>query len=380
MVALDLLQCCFRMASPLAARGLLEAVGPLFGPADREAYEAVRRLPEGGPDDGATMTAAAGEGPRFTLALVLALACGAVGRADAAVRRLCGLAPLDVGEAGHLFELARLVGVAGRLTPRFIQPSGPRRIFDVFPFNGEFGLLDLKLQTMGDWIDGFVLVEADRTFTGHPKPLYFQDAKDRYAAWAHKIVHVVVDSEPDFIQSTWAREHHQRDQGTRGLSGLCAPEDLVLISDVDEIVDPAVLEDFQEPFASIGMRTFFYFLNYERVADQGLTFKVGVVQARMLQAAGLSGLRVGMWAYCKRRLKHGGWHFSSVLTPEDIDLKLRSYSHEENRERGAAVHRRELEQIRGGHMLPGFKRVPIDDSFPRALRERPEAYADFILP
>jgi hypothetical protein len=381
VVALHLLECCFRMASPPAALRLLEAIGPLFGPADRAAYEAVRRLPEGGPDDGEAMVAGAGEEPRFTLAIVLAQACGAVGRADAAVRRLCGFNALDLQEAGHLFELARLVGAAERLTPSYVQPAGPRRIFDVFPFNGEFGLLDLKLQTMGDWVDGFVLVEANRTFTDNPKPLYFRDAKDRYAAWAGKIVHVVVDSEPAFIRSAWAREYHQRDQGVRGLSGLCAPEDLVLISDVDEIVDPAALEGFQEPFASIGMRSFQLFLNYERVADRGRKFKVGVVQARMLQAAGLSGLRVGMWAYSKRRLRNGGWHFSSLLSPEDIELKLHSYSHEEHQPGAdAAAVRRVREQIRGGYRQPGFACVPIDESFPRALSERPEAYAGFILP
>ena len=379
VVALELVQCCFRMASPSAAWRLLEAVGLLFGPADRAAYDAVRRLPAGGPDDGAAMVAAAGEGARFTLALVLAYACDAVGRADAAVRRLCGFNPLDLQEAGHLFELARLVGAAERLTPRYIPPSGPRKIFDVFPFNGEFGLLDLKLQTMGDWIDRFVLVEANRTFTGHPKPLYFRDAKDRYAAWGDKIVHVVVDSEPAFIQSAWAREYHQRDQGARGLSGLCAPEDLVLISDVDEIVDPAVLDSFRQPFATIGMRTFLYFLNYERVGDRGVRYKVGVVEARMLQAAGLSGLRVGMWAYSERRLENGGWHFSSMLTPEDLELKVRSYSHEEHQRGAAPTYRKLLKRIRRGWRESGFECVPMDESFPRALRERPERYASFIL-
>jgi hypothetical protein len=381
MLALVVLQCCFRMASPLAARRLLEAMRPLYGAADQAAYEAVGRLAEGGWDDGPLMAARAAEEPRFTLAYVLAHACAGIGRDDAAVRRLCGFRALDLGAATeHLFEFARLVGAAERLEPRFAEPSGRRKVFDVFPFNGEFGLLDLKLETMRDRIDRFVLVEAERTFTGNPKPLYFQDARDRYAAWADRIVHVVAEAEPAFVQSAWAREYHQRDQGVRGLSGLCAPEDLVLISDVDEIVDPAVLDGFRQPFASVGMRTFVYFLNYERIADRGVRRKVGIVEARMLEGAGLSGLRVGMWAYAKACIENGGWHFSSILTPEDIELKVRSYSHEEHQLDGsAAIYRRELERIRDGWRDPGFARVPIDQTFPASLRERPERYLDFIL-
>jgi beta-1,4-mannosyl-glycoprotein beta-1,4-N-acetylglucosaminyltransferase len=158
-------------------------------------------------------------------------------------------------------------------------------------------------------------------------------------------------------------------------------DDLVLISDVDEIIRPDALDDFREPFATMGMRTFQYFLNYERVEKARQDRKVGVVEARMLQAAGLSALRVGMWAYSKRRVPNAGWHFSSVLTPEDIELKTQSYAHEEHQLPGSkAVYAQVIDEIRRGHYHPGFVRVPIDSSFPAALQTRPEAFAEFILP
>ncbi len=327
------------------------------------------------------MEAGANELDRFALAYLLSCACAAAGRPDAAIRRLCRFSHLDLKGAEHLAELARVVGAAERLTPRYAEPSGRRRIFDVFPFNGEFTLLDLKLAAMADWVDAFVLVEAPRTFTDKPKPLYFQDAKDRYAAHADKIVHVIAEDAPAFMESAWTREYHQRDQGVLGLSGLCAPDDLVLISDVDEIVDPIALQDFREPFATLEMRTFHYFLNYERIGDPRPERKVGLVEARMLQAAGLSGLRVGMWAYSKRRVAKAGWHFSSVLTPEDLELKMFSYSHEEHQAPDTgATYARLIERIRGGEVQEGFARASIDSSFPPVLQSRPAAFARFILP
>ena len=377
--ALELMQASFRMASPDAAAKLLEAAGPLYAGPDRPAYDAVRRLSEGGDDDGPVMEADLDEAVRFPLAYLLTAACAAIGRPDAALRRLCRFSAQPLSDTEHLFEMARLVGVAEPIAPRFAEPIGRRRIFDVFPFNGEFDLLDLKLEAMADKVDAFVLVEAPRTFTDNPKPLYFQDAKDRYAAYGDKIVHVIAEDAPGFVQSTWAREYHQRNQGVRGLSGLCAPEDLVLISDVDEIVDTAVLERMRRSYATIGMRTFMFFFNYERVADRGVEHKTGVAEARLVQSVGLAGLRVGMWAYSKETLNNGGWHFSMAMSSEDIKLKLMSYAHEEHQATSLTRLQRQIDQIRGGKQMPGFERVPIDESFPEVLRGRPERYAGFIL-
>jgi len=377
--ALELLHGSFRLATPSAASRLLDALEPLFAPADRPAWTAVRRAAAGDADDGPIMTVAASERDRFAIAFLLTAACAAVGRPDAAVRRLCSFWHLDLTSSEYSVDLARLVGLAERPTLHTVAPTGRRRIFDVFPFNGEFALLDLKLATMAEWVDSFVLVEAPWTFTNKPKPLYFQDAKARYARYADKIIHVIADAPPSFMAAAWAREYHQRDQGVRGLSGVCSPHDLVLISDVDEIVNPLALQDFCEPFATLEMRSFQYFLNYERVGDPRRERKVGLVEARMLQAAGLSALRVGMWAYSKRRVLDAGWHFSSMLTPEDIQLKIQSYSHEEHQAGTAAFYRHLTDHIRAGYRQPGFARVPIDESFPAVLQSDSEAFADFIL-
>lgn len=379
--ALDLLEASFRLASRTGAVRLINALKPLFPPEDRRVWKAVRRLAAGAPDDGRMLEADAGDDPRQGLAHVLVAACAAIGRPEAAIRRLGRFSYRQAKGTEYVAELARLVGEAERLAPRYAPPADRRRIFDVFPFNGEFMLLDLKLEAMADWVDAFVLVEAPRTFTDRPKPLYFQEAKARYAAYADKIIHVVADPAPPFAQAAWTREYHQRDQGVRGLSGRCSPDDLVLISDVDEIANPAALEAFREPFATLGVRTFAYFLNYERVVEARQDRKIGVVQARMLQSSGLSCLRVGMWAYGKRRLADAGWHFSSVLSAQDIELKMLSYSHEEHQRAGIGETSALLiEQIRAGHRDPGFARVPIDATFPTPLQTPRPAYAPFILP
>lgn len=39
-------------------------------------------------------------------------------------------------------------------------------IYDIFSFNNELDMLGLRLEILSPYVDYFVLVEADRTFSG----------------------------------------------------------------------------------------------------------------------------------------------------------------------------------------------------------------------
>lgn len=106
-------------------------------------------------------------------------------------------------------------------------------IYDTFLFFNEFDLLDIRLHELDAVVDTFVLVEATRTHSNQPKPLYYAENRARYAAFHNKIIHVIVDDTPDTADA-WAIERFQRDAILRGLT-CCRPDDLILMSDVDEI-------------------------------------------------------------------------------------------------------------------------------------------------
>ena len=94
-------------------------------------------------------------------------------------------------------------------------------------------MLDIRLRELDTVVDRFVLVEATRTHSNRPKPLYYAENRARYAAFADKIIHVVVEDTPD-TTNAWAIERFQRDCILRGLHN-CRPDDIILMSDVDEI-------------------------------------------------------------------------------------------------------------------------------------------------
>lgn len=124
-------------------------------------------------------------------------------------------------------------------------------LYDCFVFHNEFDLLEIRLREMGDLVDRFVLVEADQTQRGTPKPFYFDENRDRFAQWADKIIDLQIrfpDELPPALgvykkrrKKDWERENYQRNCVSQGLES-CAPDDLILLSDVDEIVRAPVLE------------------------------------------------------------------------------------------------------------------------------------------
>ncbi|ADZ72697.1 N-acetylglucosaminyltransferase [Polymorphum gilvum] len=232
-----------------------------------------------------------------------------------------------------------------------------RPVFDGFTFFNELDVLELRLRELAPVVHRFVLVEADRTFTGHPKPLHFSDNKARFAPFLDKIEHVVVRDMPGEGASAWDREAFQRNAILRGL-GAARPDDLVLVGDVDEIPKPEALRRAAEDPTSVAAVTtfepefFLYFLNLR--TDPVYTSLIGprLIARRRLaspevlrrfkpvwrkKSSGALGrlvvalrIRAKFGAFLDNRIvRRGAWHFTFLGGAEAIRRKLLSYSHTE---------------------------------------------------
>ena len=129
-------------------------------------------------------------------------------------------------------------------------------IYDCFTFFNELDLLEIRLNVLNDVVDKFVLVEATTTFSGTPKPLYFNENKKRFDKFASKIIHVIINDTPiqpkTIIGEYWSWEFFQRNAIVRGLVN-CKETDTILISDLDEIPNPNQIKDFEN---SPGVKVF----------------------------------------------------------------------------------------------------------------------------
>lgn len=137
-------------------------------------------------------------------------------------------------------------------------------IVDSFIFSNELGMLELRLEILADTVDRFVLVEADRTFSGNPKPLVFEENKDRFDKFLDRIEHIVVDDMPN-NPNPWVKEIHQRNAVRRGFGGL-RDNDIVMVSDVDEIPDVERIEAQipNEDIHALTQAFYYYYFNLRK--------------------------------------------------------------------------------------------------------------------
>ena len=112
------------------------------------------------------------------------------------------------------------------------------RVFDCFMFYNEFELLELRLNSLYDMVDYFVLVEADRTLNNKSKPFYFFERRQEFKKFFPKLRYVKVDGDIDYKGvGDWSIEIAQRNAISNGLQDA-EPDDLIFISDLDEF--PAI--------------------------------------------------------------------------------------------------------------------------------------------
>ncbi|MES2287670.1 MAG: hypothetical protein V4547_18385 [Bacteroidota bacterium] len=110
------------------------------------------------------------------------------------------------------------------------------RVFDVFIFSIELDLLEIRLKELWSVVDKFVLVEADKTFTGKPKRLYFKENRERFEWAKEKLVYYTVTS----LYSNPTKDF-QNEAKLRGyMTGFVNqehpdPGDLIIIGDIDEL-------------------------------------------------------------------------------------------------------------------------------------------------
>lgn len=140
------------------------------------------------------------------------------------------------------------------------------KLYDCFTFFNELDLLRIRLAEHDSAVDYFVLVEATYTHQNRTKPLYFSENKPLFGPYLHKIIHVVVDDKPQEYEKqtnkTWLLENYQRNAIIRGLQNADA-NDLILISDIDEIIKKEVLTEakFKNGSAVFGLKHYAYFAN-----------------------------------------------------------------------------------------------------------------------
>ena len=268
------------------------------------------------------------------------------------------------------------------------------KIYDCFIYYDEDILLDLRFNILSRVVDFFVICESKYDFRGKPKKLNFN--YNNFKQFKEKIIYLVVDKFPE-KNDAWGNEDYQRNYIINGLEKT-SPDDLIILSDVDEIPDPLKILDLEfEKYAIFLQNCFYYKLN---LIDKsiGNTWE-GSKACRKRNLFSFKKLRNDVraknvnypfWRFDKEKkikiVKNGGWHFSYLMTAEKIRQKIKSFSHSEfdteeftniKNINNAIETKRDL--FNRAHHKNSFEKIELDSSFPEYILKNSEKFKNWIL-
>lgn len=283
-------------------------------------------------------------------------------------------------------------------------------IYDCFSFFNELDILEIRLNTLNEVVDKFVLVEAPWTFTGNPKPLYFEENKERFKPFLDKIIHIVADQPPvspnvTERENAWIRESHQRNSINAGLNNA-KNNDLIIISDLDEIPNPQIIRkiissnNLNHHILNLNLYNYAFFLNNLCISSpiwtggpqmltiatfrDPATYKSITPSEYAPKCANpLPSATFIRFAPHKKNVKNAGWHFSYMGGIKAIQKKLLSFSHTELQH--IAQNPTIIEHmIKSGKGCFGFcdryMAEPLENKFPDFIWQHSERFAEQLLP
>lgn len=229
------------------------------------------------------------------------------------------------------------------------------KIFDCFMYFDEEQILDLRLNVLNHDVDYFVIVESIYNHKGEKRDLLFDIKK--FQKFREKIIYLIYKEIPKqielinedddenvksrkYIMNALYRENSQRNYISEGLKNA-NKEDLILVSDVDEIpklssLDLGIIKDEIILFK----QDMFYYKYNLTLPNFKWTGTKAIKKKKLNSPQWLRNVKDRKYPFFRidtffsdkkyiniKTIKDGGWHFSNIKSPEMIEHKLKSYLH-----------------------------------------------------
>jgi len=226
------------------------------------------------------------------------------------------------------------------------------KIFDCFMYFDEEIVLDLRLNTLNNYVDYFVIVESIFTHKGDKRELKFNHKK--FSKFKDKIIYLIYDEQPKkllkindpkgdhraYIMNALYRENGQRNFISKGLN-LAKDDDLILVSDVDEIPNLENIDftKITEKIIQFKQDMFYYKFNLI-LPNLVWTGTKACKKKYLLNPQWLRNIKDRKYSFLRldiffsktkynsiKFINNGGWHFSNIKDAKQIEFKLKSYLH-----------------------------------------------------
>ena len=269
------------------------------------------------------------------------------------------------------------------------------KLVDCFMYFDENLVLDIRLNALYDHVDKFVIAEATKNHAGENKKLNFKI--ENFSKFKDKIHYLIIDDLPTDVTSPkkgW-HENHMRDQFQRNALERgyqkFNDEDLIMISDIDEIPNPKKLKDFniKNKYGCFLQKNFQSKINLLNTTN-GNWAGTKICQKKYLKSPqwlrNMKTKKRPFWKIFSNKIQliyEGGWHFSFLKDPNSIKNKIVSYSHQEyNTEEFIDIEFIKKRILRGEDLFGRdikYRIIDIDKSYPSYIIENKEKFKNWIL-
>tara|TARA_R110000851_G_scaffold183027_6_gene332138 strand:+ start:524 stop:1381 length:858 start_codon:yes stop_codon:yes gene_type:complete len=281
------------------------------------------------------------------------------------------------------------------------------KIYDCFNFFNELDILELRLNTLYDYVDYFVIVESNVTHSGEAKKFFYEENRERFSKFTEKILtYKILDTPYDFInlpetdeialkevysyigtqtnrfnrntQPDYGRDFFQKESVRRSLIN-CDDDDIIIISDADEIPNPDVLKNINE----LSLESNIYRLNqnmycyYLNILKEKNWFGSRILKYRKLKTMSINEIRGNN--NLSLEVLNGGWHFSFMGGVDMVKNKITSYSARDMVDSNVF---NSVQSNMEGNMDPFFRHslteVDIDNTYPEYIINNIDKYQHMI--
>ena len=216
-------------------------------------------------------------------------------------------------------------------------------------------VLVVRLNTLNQFVDYFVIVDSKYTHRGDIRNLKFNHKK--FEKFKEKIIYLIYENEPKeieiinneddngeksrkYILNAAYRENGQRNFIKEGLINA-DDNDMILVSDLDEIPN-LINVDFSQINEKIIMfkQDMFYYKFNLYLPNLSWTGSKACKKKYLISPQWLRNIKDRKYSFFRidtffsvtkyasiKIVNNGGWHFSNIKTPREIEHKLRSYLH-----------------------------------------------------
>jgi len=236
------------------------------------------------------------------------------------------------------------------------------KIIDTFLFFNEIELIKFRIELLFSYVDYFIVVEFDHTFSGKYKGYNFPINDSFYDKYRDKIIYIRANNDDikklrvdgrvtDFnvkythkhngiysaskLSKCFQNEIYQRDYIIVPLSNIASDDDIILINDLDEIPNPDLLSLAQSklqenPHRHINFeqKWFLYSLFYKKPE---LWYGTRACTYKFLDNKSIDLMRYNLESrehQFGEIIENGGWHLSSFGLQSQIMEKMRAYDYQ----------------------------------------------------